>query len=137
MLTIVLKLALEFFKVFWLILKMVKGFKQEEFEIFKERVETVTKILNNSFESNSEVVNEHDFISILEKEQKIRYEKYKAIAKTCLLSATGINEMEKLTAMGFGARVTAFKTHILDILRGNDTIDNKSIKIAKKLLEYK
>ncbi len=132
----ILKLLLEFFKVGFMILKWIKGFNDEEMRIFTERVTTVTTVFNKSVDSNVEAINEAAFITLLKKEQQIRFKKYKEITREQILNGAGVIEMSEINIFGYGQRAALNQEFIVLVFNEPITIEQKTFKIAKQLLEY-
>lgn len=129
----ILKLILEILKVAWKIFHWIRSFNKHEFEIFKSRIENLNSVINKI--DDSEIVNEDDFIKALELEKQVRYKTYRDITKSILINGYGLDAMEKTETLGYGFRFKLHKNEIIKIYKELNTIEQKSIKIAKILIK--
>ena len=110
-------------------------FKQEEYEIFVRRLETIKEVLNKIVENKLDVINEDDWLANLEWEQRRRYETYKTISESLLYKGMGIEEFKSQAMMAMGGRVKQLEIQIINILASTIDIEEKAIKISKILVE--
>lgn len=135
MIVAILQIILEFFKIFWLIFNAVSKFNEEENRRFQERFYTIASLLKDAVHDVSEVVNEKDFIDLLAWEIKEKYEYYKGAVSFILKAGGGISNLEGQQMFCMGQIVKDKREAVLKILVEVSSIDQKSIKIAKVLID--
>ena len=125
-------------KIFLTIAKAFLAFNKEEKERFEERMKTLSGILKESINDQSESINENDYLSNLEWEKQERYKKYKKAALEVLMKGGGILELssdDMEIVMGMNGRVVSKREKVIEILTKNLSLEEKSKSIAACLVE--
>ena len=135
MVTAILNLTIITLKIVFLIFSRVIKFKQEEYEIFLERLQTIKKVLDKIVENQLEHINEQDWLSNIDWANRERYNAYKNISTSLIEHGYGIIEFRNQQLMAMGMRVKALEQKVVEVLASTMNKENKAITIAKILVE--
>ncbi len=133
MVTSVLELILQCFKLFFIILTAWMKWKEEERILFEKRMRNMTELLKEAVTNRDESFDEAAYLSNLDWEKKTRYAKYYEAAKNVLSAGSGVNELQQQTVMAMGIKVTTAQKEVVAIILKEVSIDEKSKLIAALL----
>lgn len=133
--TTILEIVLILLKIVYQVMMLYIKWSVEERRRFEERIKIVKDVLEETIKNREEVLDENDYLSNLEWEQKERYSFYKTASLNILNAGGGITELKAVETMGMHLRVQASSDKIVAILVLDILVDEKAALIAKTLVE--
>lgn len=125
----------EILKLINILVSSIIKMKAEEWEMWKIRFQTILDMIDKSIKKQQDAFNETAYLNNREWEFKKRYEVYKNTTINILKSGGGIAELSSSTNSGMGQQIIKIKDQIIAILNMPTTIEDKSVLVAKTLLE--